>query len=525
MSHFDPGAMERRRFLKLVGASGTATALAGALSACGGSSGGGASTTRIEAGLSYTLSTGFDPMTATGALPQAANLHVFEGLVDLDPVTREPYAALAADMPEQVDDQTLRVGLREEAVFHNGDPVTAEDVAFSFERVLDPDNNSLMAQFISFVEEVTEVDGSTVEIHLKHPFALAVERLGIIKIVPKALVEEDAEAFDSNPVGSGPYALASASAADNITFERWEAYNGPREARAEEMVWQLLDDPNARVTALQSGRVSVIEDVPYLDADGVAETATVEQEQSFGLLFLMFNCSEPPFDDKRVRQALHYAIDHETIIETAMMGGATAATGYLPETHPDYREAGTVYQYDPERAQELLEEAGVDGLSIDLVTTNTGWVQDVAPLIKETWDAIGVETTLDIGESGGQYANKVETGQFRAMVAPGDPSVFGNDPDLLLRWFYDGEWPTSYYFWSETEEAERVLDILDDAAQTEDEADRAELWGEVVDLISDEVPIYPILHRKLVTAWNADELDGFQPITTTGLSFLDVGPS
>lgn len=525
MSHLDFRSMERRRFLRFVGAAGTATALAGALSACGGSSGGGGTSTRIEAGMSYTLSTGFDPMTATGALPQAANLHVFEGLVDLDPVTREPYAALAAAIPEQVDDTTLRVTLREEAVFHNGDPVTTEDVVFSFERVLDPESNSLMAQFVSFIEEVREVDESTVEISLKHPFALAAERLGVVKIVPKALVESDHEGFDAKPVGSGPYALVSASAADKITFERWEAYNGPREARAEEMVWLLLDDPSARVTALQSGRVSVIEDVPYLDAEGLAASATVEQTQSFGLLFLMFNCAEPPFDDKRVRQALHYAIDRDKIIETAMMGGASAATGYLPQTHPDYRKAGTVYGYDPDRARELLAEAGVEGLSIDLVATNTGWVRDVVPLIKESWDAIGVATTLDIGESGGQYANKVENGSFRAMVAPGDPSVFGNDPDLLLRWFYDGQWPENYYYWSGTEESERVVELLDEAARNADEEERAELWAEVVDLISEEVPIYPLLHRKLTTAWKEEELDGFAPIPTTGLSFLDVGLS
>ena len=523
MSHL--GSMERRQFLRFVGASGTAAALAGALGACGASGGGGQTQELIEAGLSYTLSTGFDPMTATGALPQAANLHIFEALVDLDPVTREPYAALATDLPEQVDDTTLRVQIREGATFHNGDPVTADDVVFSFERILDPDNNSLMAQFISFIEGVEEVDDLTVEIALKHPFALAVDRLGVVKIVPRAEVEADDETFDSEPSGSGPYALVEASAADNITFERWEDYNGPREARAQQMVWQLLEDPSARVTALQSGRVSVIEDVPYLDAEGLEASASVEQAQSFGLLLLMFNCAEEPFDDKRVRQALHYAIDHEKIIETARMGGATAATGFLPENHPDFREASTVYAYDPERAQELLDEAGVGDLSIELVTTNTGWVQDAAPLIKESWDAIGVATTLDIGESGGQYANKVETGQFRAMVAPGDPSVFGNDLDLLMRWFYDGQWPSSYYFWSGTEEAEQLIELLDEAVRIDDENERAEVWAEAVDLVAEEVPLYPLLHRKLTTAWKDEELDGFQPITTTGLSFLDVGPA
>ncbi|GAB3486285.1 ABC transporter substrate-binding protein [Nocardiopsis coralliicola] len=517
--------LARRRFLTLLGAAGAAAAVAGAVGACGAPPGGPAGRRRIEAGLSYTLSTGFDPMTATGALPQAANLHIFEGLVDLDPVTREPYAALAAGMPEEVDDRTLRISLREEAVFHNGAPVTADDVAFSFARVLDPANNSLMAQFVSFIDEVSAVDEGTVEIALKHPFPLAVQRLGIIKIVPRALVEDDSSGFDAHPIGSGPYALVDASAGDQITFERWAAYNGPRGARAEEMAWLLLDDPSARVTALHSNRVSVIEDVPYLDAEGLKRTAEVAQEQSFGLLFLMFNCAEPPFDDRRVRQALHYALDRDKIIETGMMGGAAPAEGYLPRSHPDYQRPATVYGYDPDRARELLAEAGADGLAVDLVTTNTAWVRDLVPLIKESWDAAGIPTTLDIGESGGQYANKVETGRYRVMVAPGDPSVFGNDPDLLLRWFYDGEWPASYYYWSGTEEAGRVLELLDEAARAAGAAERAALWAQVEDLIADEVPIYPILHRKITTSWNSGELDGFQPVATTGLSFLDVGPA
>ncbi|GAA3727335.1 peptide/nickel transport system substrate-binding protein [Spinactinospora alkalitolerans] len=529
MSDLDSIPMKRRRFLQFLGATGAATAFSGTLSACGGPSstgnnaaGGGS---LIEAGLSYTLSTGFDPMTSTGAAPQAANLHVFEGLIDLDPVTREPYPALATSMPEQIDPTTLRLVLREGATFHDGSPVTAKDVVFSFERVLDPENASFMAQFISFLDGVSEVDEATVELRLKYPFALAAERLGVIKIVPKEIVEADRESFDAAPVGSGPFTLVSATKDDKIVFEKWDDYNGPRPAKVQDMVWRLLDDPTARVTAFQSGRVSAIEDVPYLDVDQLSEAGSVEQVQSFGLLFLMFNCAEAPFDDKRVRQALHYAIDREKLIETAFMGGAAPATGYVQETHPDYVRAATVYSHDPDKARALLDEAGVSGLEVSLVATNTGWVQDSVPLIKESWDAIGVATSLDIGESGGQYANKVESGTFRVMVAPGDPSVFGNDLDLLLRWYYDGQWPQSYYNWSETEQAATVLELLDEAAKESEPEERQRLWSQVVDLVADEAPIYPILHRKLPTAWNDEVLAGFEPIPTTGMSFLDVGRS
>ena len=97
-------------------------------------------------------------MVASGAVTVSANWHVFEGLVDLDPVTQEAAPALAADLPTKVDDTTYEIDLREGATFQNGDPVTADDVVFSYERVLNPDNNSLFRTFIDFVDTVTAVD-------------------------------------------------------------------------------------------------------------------------------------------------------------------------------------------------------------------------------------------------------------------------------------------------------------------------------------------------------------------------------
>ena len=526
MNHPAP-SVNRRGFLRLVGAMSTATAFAGSLAACSGpaSTGNAASTTAedtIEAGLSYALSTGFDPMTSSGATPVAANMHIFEALFDLDPVTREPYAALAAGEPEKVDDTTYRIALREGATFHDGSALTAADVAFSFQRVLDPANASLMVQFIPFMEKVSAIDDRNVELKLKYAFPLLKERLAVVKIVPKAIVEKDEAAFDAKPVGSGPYRLIEATKEDKIVFERWDEYNGPRPAKVKSMIWRLLSDPSARVTALESGRVSAIEDVPYLDAEKLAQKYKVEAVQSFGLLFLMFNCSRKPFDDKRVRQALHYAIDKDKVIRTGMLGNAAPATGYVHETHPAYTRASTVYDHDPDRAKALLAEAGVENLQVTMVTTDTGWVKDVVPIIKESWDAIGVATTLDIGQSGGQYTNKIDPGEFQVLVAPGDPSVFGNDMDLLLRWFYDGTWPEKRYRWSGTAEAEELLNLLDAAVKTDDAAEQKKLWSQAVDLIAEEVPLYPILHRKLPTAWNDKELSGFKPIPTTGLSFLDV---
>ncbi|MDP9936124.1 peptide/nickel transport system substrate-binding protein [Paenarthrobacter nicotinovorans] len=522
----------RRNFLKLSGAVGAAAAFTATLSACGGAAStttGNATNTAavnkdltIEAGISYALSTGFDPLSSSGATPMAANLHIFEGLIELHPATREPYNALAASDPKKINDTTYQVTIRDGAKFHDGTPVTTEDVAFSFTRVMDPANKSLFSQFIRFIQDVKPVDAKTVEFTLMYAFPGFGPRISVVKIVPKALAT-DLKAFDAKPVGSGPYKLVSAVKDDKIVFEAFADYNGPKPALAKGMTWLLLSDAAARVTAVQSGRVQAIEDVPYLDVDGLKSKVKVESVQSFGLLFLMFNCAKAPFDNKLVRQALHYGLDKEAIIKKALFGNAKAASSYFQEGHPDYVKAKNVYGYDASKAADLLKQAGVTNLEFELLTTDTAWVKDVAPLILESWNKIpGVKVTVKSLQSGALYSDRVGKGDYSVVAAPGDPSVFGNDADLLLSWFYSGStWMEKRAFWTAPERT-KLQDLMNKGSQASGEEAKKTV-GEIVDLVSEEVPLYPVFHRQLPSAWDEKKLNGFKPLPTTGLSFIDVG--
>ncbi|MDR6414612.1 ABC transporter substrate-binding protein [Pseudarthrobacter sulfonivorans] len=521
----------RRNFLKLTGAMGAAAAFTTTLAACGGpapttnSAGGGGAVNKdltIEAGISYALSTGFDPLSSSGATPMAANLHIFEGLIELHPATREPYNALAATDPRKVNDTTYQVTIRDGAKFHDGTPVTAEDVAFSFTRVMDPANKSLFSQFIPFIQDVKPVDAKTVEFTLKYAFPGFGPRISVVKVVPKALAT-DLKAFDAAPVGTGPYKLISAVKDDKIVFEAFADYNGPKPALAKGMTWLLLSDAAARVTAVQSGRVQAIEDVPYLDVDGLKSRVKVESVQSFGLMFLLFNCSKAPFNNKLVRQALHYGLDKDAIIKKALFGNAVAASSYFQEGHPDYVKAKNVYGYDAKKAEDLLKEAGVTSLEFELLTTDTAWVKDVAPLILESWNKIpGVKVSVKSIQSGALYTDRVGAGDYSVVAAPGDPSVFGNDADLLLSWFYSGAtWMEKRAYWTAPERA-KLQELMNKGSQAS-AADAKKITGEIVDLVSEEVPLYPIFHRQLPSAWDDKKLNGFKPLPTTGMSFIDVG--
>nr|WP_300339862.1 ABC transporter substrate-binding protein [Actinomyces sp.] len=529
----------RRGFLQLTSTLGVAAGLAAALSACGGSgsssSGASGAATEgqtssaqanpdgvIKAGISYELGTnGYDPMTTTAALTVAANWHTMEGLTELHPATREVYAALGADLPTKVDDTTYEVALREGAVFTDGNPVTADDVVFSFERVLNPDNNSLYAQFISFVDSVSAKDDKTVTIKTKFPYSLVAERISVVKVVPKAAAEADAAAFDMNPVGTGPYKMTDNGAgSQKIVFERNDAYSGPRPALAKSMEWQILPDDTTRTNAITSGTVQAIDAVPVANLSTMQAPIQVAAQQGFSLLFVMFNNSV--FSDVKARQAVMYALDYAKICETGMGTLATPATCFVQEDHPAYKKASTVYTYDAEKAKSLLAEAGVT--TINLLCTDHGWFSSVRPIIRENLEALGVTVNYDEKKSSDVYSFiDSNEGAWDVVVAPGDPSVFGNDADLLLRWWYGGDtWTDGRMHWKGTEAYTKVQQMLEEGVRLEGDKQVAK-WQEIFDLVAEEVPLYPVFHRKTPTGYDSQTLTDFKPIALTGLSFVDVG--
>ncbi|EPH03758.1 hypothetical protein HMPREF1531_01183 [Propionibacterium sp. oral taxon 192 str. F0372] len=528
----------RRGFMGLVGAIGAASALAGTLSACGrkqdggtaGATAGAASANpegTITAAISYELGTnGFDPMTTTSALTIAANWHVFEGLYEILPSgNREVYPALANGEPTKADDTTYEVTLREGAVFHDGTAVTADDVVFSFERVMNPDNKSLYRAFIPFIESVTAKDTTTVTIKLKYAFSLIAERLAVVKIVPKAVVMADPKAFDANPVGTGAWKMTDNSATSKqLVFERNADYTGERPAKAAKMIWKVMPDESTRTNGLTSKAVQVMDLVPDLSVETLKASATVESVQGFSLLFAMFNCGSAPFNELKNRQGFLYALDMNKIIQTAYLGNASPATSFLHESHPEYKRASTVYSFDLDKAKSLFAETGLT--SIRLLCTDHGWVQKATPIIKECLEAAGLTVEFSQDKSAAVYnAIDGKPEAYDAVIAPGDPSVFGADPDLLMRWWYSGDtWTDSRMHWKGQDSWTKVQELLDKGAAASG-AEQKSIWGELFDFISDNVPLYPLFHRKSTTAWDAGTLVNFKPISLTGLSFVDVGTS
>ena len=469
-----------------------------------------------------------NPIGTSSGVFLAAGWHVFEGLYELNMHTYRAECGLAADAPVQIDDLEYEVTLREDTVFSDGSPLTSADVVNAFERNGESD---LYGAFLSFITAASAPDERTVRFKLNAPMGSVLqERLALVRVFPATLTDEE---LATKPVGSGPWCYETINAADGgrISFTANHRYTGPWPATCERMEWSVLLDDTRRTDELIDKDVMVMEAAPVVRAEELADAgATVEWVPGFNLPFLMFNCEKPPFDDVRVRQALLYAIDVDSLIGTYMAGHARAATSLLPDYFRHYHRAATVYSYDPEKARKLLAEAGVDELALAL-RANDNWVSTLAPAIAEDWKAVGVTAEVVLLDTTALFADlstEPEPGTllpFDVVLSPGDPSCFGNDADLIISWWYgDNVWTRARSRWATTPAFAEVAELLAEARSKTSEDEQQPLWNQCFDIIATEVPLYPLFHRETATAWWTAQLDDYDPISATGLNFLGTTP-
>lgn len=469
-----------------------------------------------------------NPIGTSSGVFLAAGWHVFEGLYELNMHTYRAECGLAADAPVQIDDLEYEVTLREGTVFSDGSPLTSADVVNAFERNGESD---LYGAFLSFITAVSAPDERTVRFKLNAPMGSVLqERLALVRVFPAALTDEQ---LATKPIGSGPWCYETINAADGgrISFTANHRYTGPWPATCERMEWSVLLDDTRRTDELIDKDVMAMEAVPVVRAEELAGAgATVEWVPGFNLPFLMFNCEKPPFDDVRVRQALLYAIDVDSLIGTYMAGHARAATSLLPDYFRHYHRAATVYSYDPEKARKLLAEAGVDELALTL-RANDNWVSTLAPAIAEDWKAVGVTAEVVLLDTTALFADlstEPEPGTllpFDVVLSPGDPSCFGNDADLIISWWYgDNVWTRARSRWATTPAFAEMAELLAEARSKTSEDEQQPLWNQCFDIIAAEVPLYPLFHRETATAWWTAQLDDYDPISATGLNFLGTTP-
>ena len=484
-----------------------------------GSSDSGAPKGTINVGSAYET-TDYSPIT-TSALGMGANWQVLEGLYRFDMSDYSVSPALAAGDPVKVSDTEYEIALRDGAKFSDGTDVKAADVVSSYERTTG--DKSIFRQFFTFVDSVSAKDDKTVTVKLKYPFSNLKERFVNVHVVPSGMSED---ALKAKPVGTGPYKYEAISATE-ITAVPNEHYNGKTPAKAATLKWSALKDDAARLSAALGGSIDIMEAVPAAAQDQLKAAGwNVEAKPGYGNPFMMFNTQKAPFDKPEVRRAFIKAIDKQKLISSALNGQAVEAKSFLPEANPAYKKPATDLSYDKDAAKKALDAAGVSGKEINLVTTDHPWVLSLVPQIKSDLEALGLKVNHQQMASSALYSTvtDVDNPTYDVVLAPGDPSVFGVDPGIIVSWWNgDNVWTKKRDGWqvSDPESFKKLQSLMDEAVQLDGDAAKAK-WGEVQDLLAEQTVIYPLVFRNMITASNPKKVDGFKAISATSLQLLGV---
>ncbi|WP_425248591.1 ABC transporter substrate-binding protein [Chelativorans salis] len=442
-----------------------------------------------------------DPHAVTAVNDFRILMNVYDGLVRYSDGTLEVEPALAESWEISDDGKTYTFHLREGVTFHDGSPFNAEAVKFNFQRFLDEEHPYHdtgpfpLAFFFSAVEEVTAEDEHTVVFTLNEPYAPFLSNLAYPMglIVSPAAVEEHGKDFGRNPSGTGAFKFAEWESNSRVVVERNEDFwDGAPPLEA--VVFRPITDANTRVAEMLSGGLDLMVETP---PDNVAQFAddpafTVYEQAGPHVWFLILNMKEEPFDEKAARQAVNYAINKQALVENVLQGTAEIAAGPTPPAFAwAHNESLEPYPYDPEKAKELLEEAGYDGEEVVFYVTEggSGMLDPVA---------MGTAIQADLAAVGMNV--KIETYEWNTFLGEVNPGLEGkadmaemawmtNDPDTLpyltLRtdaFPENGGFNSGYYSNPE------VDTILEQARQATEMEERAALYQQMQEIVHEDAP-------------------------------------
>jgi len=447
--------------------------------------------------------TSLDPHQGKETPAVQVTCQIFDTLVVVNPETGELEPQIAESW-EQTDDVTYVFKIREGVKFHDGSEVTAADVKFSLERAI---NSAAVSYIVDFIESVSDNGDGTVTIKTKYPYGPALRNLAIpfAAIVPKALVEADEANFILNPVGSGPYQFVEWKQGDHITMKAFDDYYAGK-AATENLIMRVVPENAQRSIALETGEVDLayglsVNDIPKVEdnPDLVANVIS-----SLSCTYISFNLNKAPFDNPLVREALSIAIDRQAIVDTINSGVGEPADAIIAPGVFGYYSTG-VPEYNPERAKELLAEAGYpNGFSTTLwVNENQGRIEICQAIMAMLMD-IGVECKLESMEFG-SYISRTSAGEHELACFGWTTS--SGDADYT---YYSLEHsskqgaPGNRSFISDPE----VDQLIEDARSSSDEATRKELYQKLAIKLAEYNNNMPILYTA-VNVGASKNVEGF----------------
>lgn len=435
-----------------------------------------------------------DPAFHTGNEEYNINLAIFSHLMRYKPGSSDLVLDAAESVDVSEDGKVVTFKLKEGIQFHKGyGEMTAEDVKFSFERIIDPEVDSPYKSDWKTLDHVEVTGKYSGKIILKKPLAsLFTSTIPYTSgaIISKKAYEELGEKFATNPVGSGPYYWKDWQPGQRIILERFDAYYGDKPDFKRIEIYPI-EDIKASEVAFDRGELD--ETSVSLDAIDRYESqpdVVVHQLTTLRYHWLGFNVTKEPFDDLRVRKAVRYAVNVDEILAGAYQGIASRNDCMLPPAILGYWEDCPRYEPDLEKAKELLEEAGYpDGFETQIITAQPQYQINAAQIVQQQLKRVGIDASIKVVEDGYATLRKGPPGMHYYSFS------LTLDPGYWFEWFtcpQVGKW--NFWQWCNEE-----FDELKDRGDTTlDRAKREQIYIQMQKIIDEEVPAISVTNGASV---------------------------
>jgi len=380
----------------------------------------------------------------------------------------------------------LRLFLKRGVKFHNGDELKAADVKFTLDRAA---KSPHIGHITSMIRSVDAVNDYEVLVTLPYPFAPILNHLGhtATSIVNEKTVTELGDRHGQNPVGTGPFSFVNWTQGAEINLTRWDGYHGAA-PRIKDMKFRIIVDPATRLLELEAGGVDIVIDILPSDLARVQANSSLQvfRAPNLSTNYVGFNCTVPPFNDPRVRQAINYAIDKTAIVNNVYMGTGGVATGPInSRVWASTSSQLAPFEYNPARARQLLAEAGFpNGFSTSIILNETAQRIDTAEIVQNMLRQVGVNVDVRIIEWAA-YLDMTARGEHEMYIL-GWVTVTG-DPDYGLHaTFHSSNFgaPGNRSFYRNAE----VDRLLDSGRRETNLTQRAQFYAQAQQIIRDEAP-------------------------------------
>jgi len=467
----------------------------------------------------------FAPAINTTGTSFDAARPIYNQLVEFERGSTNVVPALAESWEVSPDGMTVTFKLRPGVKFHSGvndftptRDFNADDVIFSFERQWKPDHPYAKVSGGSYdyfndmgmpdlLKSIEKVDDLTVKMTLNEPNAPIIANLGMdfasiasAEYADFLMKKGTPEQFDQIPVGTGPFQFVNYQKDAVIRFKAFDAYWGGK-AKIDDLVYAITPDNTARYAKLKAGECHVMgyPNPADLEAMGKDEAINLMQQAGLNIGYLALNAQKPPFDKKEVRQAINLAIDRDSILKEVYQGAGQKAKNLIPPTIWSYNDAVVDYEYNPEKAKELLKAAGVENLQSDL------WWMPVQRPYNPNAKRMAEMMQADLAKVGiNAELKSFEWGEYRKRLQAGEHQMG------LLGWTGDNGDPDNFFFLlgcdAEGKPAgqniskwcnKKFNDDLFQARKLSEKADRTKIYEEMQVISKEEAPNVTIAHSTV----------------------------